>query len=329
MTNSGSTDPCEGCVYAQTSDIKQWEGATSVSQFLGKDDWKVSCRQKKRRKKVSNASGIGGLENSTSCGSTATFFVSRNRTSNKDKNVSEKVKQLENHLRCWKENLKHELKKREEDMSKCETQLKKLENEIKDGDSDEGETNEGLDGECKERDMIREIMTQRDILGKHRKKIKEINDVLEGRKVCSKLRDARDILNGQKSSEVAHQVTMEQCAFKPMDTKFVLKCKFNDGKMSVVSQLSDESVTVDGMSFKGHSLSCLRKCGDEATVIAVAQAELQLSESIQTLYEKTAEKITRLRNEYEEADINDEGRKYNLVAEELKMKRLLGRIKKG
>mmetsp|Transcript_10950 Transcript_10950/g.17671 ORF Transcript_10950/g.17671 Transcript_10950/m.17671 type:complete len:166 (+) Transcript_10950:108-605(+) len=147
----------------------------SVSQFLGKDDWKVSVQD-------------GG-----------TCLVSGNQTSNKDKNVSEKVKQLENHLKGWKRNLKHELKKREEDMSKCETQLRKLENEIEKGDSDEEDDDEGLDGECEERDIIREIMTQRDILGKHRKKIKEITDMLEGRKVCSKLMDAQEIVNGQKS----------------------------------------------------------------------------------------------------------------------------------
>mmetsp|Transcript_26200 Transcript_26200/g.42313 ORF Transcript_26200/g.42313 Transcript_26200/m.42313 type:complete len:296 (-) Transcript_26200:28-915(-) len=290
----------------------------SVSQFLGKDDWKVSYRQNKRRKKVSNASGIGGPENSTSRGSTATFFVSGNQTSNKDKIVSEKVKQLENYMKCWKGNLKHEFKKREEDMSKCETQLRKLENEIEKGDSDEEDDNEGLDGECEERDIIREIMTQRDILGKHRKKIKEITDMLEGRKVCSKLRDAREIMNGQKSLEVDYKLTMEQYAFKHIDTKFVLKYKFNDGKISVVSQLSDESVMVEGVSFTGHSLSSLRKCGDKATLVAVAQAEIQLSDSIQTLYNKTADEIARLRNEYEEADINDEGRKHNLIAEESK-----------
>jgi len=278
---------------------------------------------------VSNASGIGGPENSTSRGSTATFFVSGNQTSNKDKIVSEKVKQLENHLKGWKRKLKHELKKREEDMSKCETQLRKLENEIEKGDSDEEDDDEGLDGECEERDIIREIMTQRDILGKHRKKIKEITDMLEGRKVCSKLRDAREIMNGQKSLEVDYKLTMEHYAFKHIDTKFVLKYKFNDGKISVVSQLSDESVMVEGVSFTGHSLSSLRKCGDKATITAVAQAEIQLSDSIQTLYNKTTEEITRLRNEYEEADINDEGRKHNLIAEELKRKRLLGRMKKG
>eukprot|EP00466_Bigelowiella_natans_P008540 jgi/Bigna1/136703/aug1.35_g11411 len=163
----------------------------SVSQFLGKDDWKVSVQD-------------GG-----------TCLVSGNQTSNKDKIASEKVKQLENHLKCWKGNLKHELKKREEDVSKF------------------------------------------------------------------------------------------------------------------VSQLSDESVTVDGMSFKGHSLSCLRKCGDEATVIAVAQAEIQLSDSVQTLHNKTTEEIARLRNEHEKANINDEERQHNLIAEELKRKRLIGRMKKG
>jgi len=118
----------------------------SVSQFLGKDDWKVSVQD-------------GG-----------TCLVSGNQTSNKDKNVSEKVKQLENHLKGWKRNLKHELKKREEDVSKNETQLGKLENEIEMGDSDEarkGIMTKGwrLDGECEERDMIREIVTQRNILG--------------------------------------------------------------------------------------------------------------------------------------------------------------------
>eukprot|EP00466_Bigelowiella_natans_P003270 jgi/Bigna1/142647/aug1.72_g17355 len=277
----------------------------SVSQFLGKDDWKVSVQD-------------GG-----------TYLVSGNQTSNKDKIVSEKVKQLENHLKGWKGNLKHEFKKREEDMSKCETQLRKLENEIEKGDSDEEDDDEGLDGECEERDIIREIMTQRDILGKHRKKIKEITDMLEGRKVCSKLRDAREIMNGQKSLEVDYKLTMEQYAFKHIDTKFVLKYKFNDGKISVVSQLSDESVIVEGVSFTGHSLFSLRKCGDKATLVAVAQAEIQLTDSIQTLYDKTADEIARLRNEYEEADINDERRKHNLIAEELKRKRLLGRMKKG
>eukprot|EP00466_Bigelowiella_natans_P009942 jgi/Bigna1/81828/fgenesh1_pg.84_\ len=231
----------------------------SVSQFLGKDDWKVSVQD-------------GG-----------TYLVSGNQTSNKDKIVSEKVKQLENHLKGWKGNLKHEFKKREEDMSKCETQLRKLENEIEKGDSDEEDDDEGLDGECEERDIIREIMTQRDILGKHRKKIKEITDMLEGRKVCSKLRDAREIMNGQKSLEVDYKLTMEQYAFKHIDTKFVLKYKFNDGKISVVSQLSDESVLVEGVSFTGHSLFSLRKCGDKATLVAVAQAEIQLTDSIQTL----------------------------------------------
>eukprot|EP00466_Bigelowiella_natans_P011161 jgi/Bigna1/72011/fgenesh1_pg.18_\ len=257
-----------------------------------------------------------------------TWFLGT-QTSNKDKIVSEKVKQLENHLKGWKGNLKHEFKKREEDMSKCETQLRKLENEIEKGDSDEEDDDEGLDGECEERDIIREIMTQRDILGKHRKKIKEITDMLEGRKVCSKLRDAREIMNGQKSLEVDYKLTMEQYAFKHIDTKFVLKYKFNDGKISVVSQLSDESVIVEGVSFTGHSLFSLRKCGDKATLVAVAQAEIQLTDSIQTLYDKTADEIARLRNEYEEADINDEGRKHNLIAEELKRKRLLGRMKKG
>eukprot|EP00466_Bigelowiella_natans_P008468 jgi/Bigna1/136627/aug1.35_g11335 len=97
----------------------------SVSQFLGKHDWKVSVQD-------------GG-----------TYLVSGNQTSNEDKNVSEKVETLENQLKCWKENLKHELEKRKEDVSKCETQLKTLVNEIENGDSDEGEDDDGLDGECK------------------------------------------------------------------------------------------------------------------------------------------------------------------------------------
>eukprot|EP00466_Bigelowiella_natans_P002349 jgi/Bigna1/145283/aug1.97_g19991 len=277
----------------------------SVSQFLGKDDWKVSVQD-------------GG-----------TYLVYGNQTSNKAQNVSEKVKALENYLKCWKENLKHELKKREEDMTKCETQLMKLENEIEDGDSDEGENDEGLDGECEEQVLIREIVTQRNILGKHRRKIKEITDMLEGRKVCSKHRDAQELVDGKKSCRVAFKLTMEQYAFKHIDTKFVLKYKFNDGKISVASQLRDESVVVDGMSFTGHSIHTLRKCGDKATLIAVAQAEIQLSNSLQTAYDKTAEEITRLRNEYEETDINDEERQHKLVAEELKRKRLLGRMKKG
>jgi len=266
----------------------------SVSQFLGKHDWKVSVQD-------------GG-----------TYLVSGNQTSNEDKNVSEKVETLENQLKCWKENLKHELEKRKEDVSKCETQLKTLVNEIENGDSDEGEDDDGLDGECKERDIIREIVTQRDILIKHREKINEITDMLKVGKFCDK-----------KSLEVAYKLRMEQYVFKQIDTKFVQKYKFNDGKISVVSQLSAESAIVDGMSFTGHSVHSLRKCGDKATLVAVAQAEMQLSNSLQTLYDKTTEEIARLRNEYEKAGINDQGRKHNLVAEELKALRLLGRMKKG
>jgi len=296
----------------------------SVSRFLGKDDWAVSYRQNKRRKKVSNASGIGDLKNSTSCGSTATFFLSGNRTSNKDKNISKKVKQLENHLNCWKENLELERKKREEDMSKCETQLKKLKDEIVvDGDNDEG-----LDGDCKKSEIIREIMTQRNILRKHSKKIEKITDELEGRKGCCKLRDTREILNGQKNVKVDYKLTMEKYEFKHIKTEFVLKYKFNDGDLSVVSQKRDESAMciVDGVSFTG---PYLRKCGDKATLIAVEQAENQLSKSLQTLYNKTTEEITRLEKESYETDIEDEKRMYNLGDKEYEMMRLLGRMKKG
>jgi len=168
------------------------------------------------------------------------------------------------------------------------------------------------------RDIIREIVTQRDILIKHREKINEITDMLKVGKFCDK-----------KSLEVAYKLRMEQYVFKQIDTKFVQKYKFNDGKISVVSQLSAESAIVDGMSFTGHSVHSLRKCGDKATLVAVAQAEMQLSNSLQTLYDKTTEEIARLRNEYEKAGINDQGRKHNLVAEELKALRLLGRMKKG
>ena len=63
------------------------------------------------------------------------------------------------------------------------------------------EDDEGGDDKA---NLIREMIVQLIISREHRKRIKEIEDNLEGRKDCSKLRDARDILSGTKKCEVLH-----------------------------------------------------------------------------------------------------------------------------
>ena len=87
--------------------------------------------------------------------------------------------------------------------------------------------------------------------------------------------------------------------------------------------MKDESVIVDGESFTGHGVRMLRKPADEANLIAVAQAEIKLKNSVQTQYDKTVKDIARLMDELHETDINDEERRYNLGAKMYDLRRLL------
>ena len=202
---------------------------------------------------------------------------------------------------------------------KCDEQLKIVEKKMEDDEGGDDKAN-----------LIREMIVQLIISREHRKRIKEIEDNLEGRKDCSKLRDARDILSGTKKCEVPYTLTKERYVFERVEgTIFVLKYRFNDGKISVESQLKDESVIVDGESFTGHGVRMLRKPADEANLIAVAQAEIKLKNSVQTQYDKTVKDIARLMDELHETDINDEERRYNLGAKMYDLRRLLGEMKKG
>eukprot|EP00466_Bigelowiella_natans_P012859 jgi/Bigna1/144509/aug1.88_g19217 len=304
-----------------------------VSQFLGTKDWTVSVqdgRQRKRRKKASVlvATSNSDVKEPTNCGQAATFIVSGNQTSNEFKNLRTKLKQLRNYVKHWRGNLELELKKRKEDASVCEARLKTLEDAIVGGDRDEG-GGEGLDSECEERDLIREIMLQRDVLDKHRKKITEITDVLEGRSICGRMRNAQNILNGKKNCKIAYTLTTEQYAFKQTDIKFVLRYKFNDGKISFMSQFGNKSATIDGTSFTGESVRTLRKHGHETKLTAIAQAEIQLSNSLQTLHDSTERDIAQLRKKYDDDAHTSDKEKYKLIADEMKKKRFLGRLKNG